>query len=135
GRLCVLLGLPATQCRTFAPVALDQVLENDPEQEQQPGRGNERGQHHPAVEQERGHHASGLRNGKRMVSRIPAPASSMSSRSSPMPSPPMGGAAYSSARRKSSSSCMASGSPPAASRDCSVRRRRWISGSISSVKA
>jgi hypothetical protein len=62
---------------------------------------------------------SGRTSGNRIVSRIGAPVSSMTSRSMPIPWPPIGGAPCSSARRKSSSSCMASGSPPAALTLCS----------------
>src|SRR5690606_8244327 len=119
---------------TLAPVPFHHVLDDHEEQVEQADGGQQGRQDHPAFVQHLGHHASGLRKGKRIVSRIPDPVSSMSTRSSPIPSPPMGGLAYSSARRKSSSSCIASTSPPAASRDCSVRRARWTSGSTSSVK-
>src|ERR1019366_957274 len=78
------------------------------------------------------HSQTGLTSGKRTVSRTLAPVSMMSSRSIPMPSPPLGGMPYSSACRKSSSSCIASGSPPAASRDCAVSRARSSTGSTSS---
>ncbi len=64
-----------------------------------------------------------------MVSRMPAPVSSMMRRSMPMPSPPIGGTPYSSASMKSVSSCIASGSPAAAFNDCAVSTSRWITGS------
>ncbi len=57
----------------------------------------------------------------------------ITTRSTPIPSPPVGGIAYSMACRKSSSSSIASGSPPAASSDCSCRRRRCSTGSVSSL--
>ena len=65
---------------------------------------------------------------------MPTPVNSITSRSMPRPSPPIGGAPNSSAARKSSSSCIASGSPAAAASDCAVSRSRWITGSISSEK-
>src|SRR5690606_29158882 len=74
----------------------------------------------------------GVTSGKRMVSRMLRPLKAMTMRSMPARMPPVGGMPYSRAWRKSSSSCIASGSPPAASRDCSSRRRRWSSGSLSS---
>lgn len=46
-----------------------------------------------------------------MVSRIPEPMSAMSSRSIPIPVPPLGGIPYSIAVRKSSSRGIASSSP------------------------
>jgi tetratricopeptide (TPR) repeat protein len=69
-------------------------------------------------------HFSGRRRGNRMVSRIDAPVSSMSSRSTPMPIPPAGGMPYSIALRNASSRSIASGSPLAASSDCSTSRSR-----------
>jgi hypothetical protein len=42
---------------------------------------------------------SGFTNGKRMVSRMPSPVMAISSRSRPMPMPPVGGMPYSMARR------------------------------------
>src|SRR5690348_14726007 len=100
----------------FLAVALDHVLDDDPEEHADPRGGDERSDVGPyATHRE----ASGFRCGKRIVSRMLAPVNSMTRRSMPSPSPPMGGAPYSSARRKSSSSCMASGSPPAALSDCS----------------
>ena len=56
----------------------------------------------------------------------------MTSRSMPMPMPPVGGMPYSRASRKSSSTCIASGSPAAARSDWATSRSRCSSGSVSS---
>src|SRR5689334_13879766 len=77
-------------------------------------------------------HDVGRTNGNRIVSRIVRPVSMIMSRSTPIPSPPVGGIAYSNADRNSSSSSIASGSPPAASSDWAVSRARCSTGSISS---
>ena len=67
------------------------------------------------------------------TARIEAFVSSMTSRSTPRPRPPVGGIPSSRARRKSSSTSIASGSPAAARTDCSTSRARWSTGSVSSV--
>src|SRR2546429_4932293 len=87
------------------------------------------------LERQRSHH-SGRSIGNRITSRMFVwSARIMSSRSIPMPTPPVGGMPYSSARRKSSSSCCASESPAARRRACCSNRRRCSSGSLSSLKA
>ena len=61
--------------------------------------------------------------------------SSITSRSMPMPMPPVGGIPYSKAIQKSSSIIMASSSPLARSMACCTNRSRWSMGSLSSLKA
>src|SRR5450759_3796369 len=78
---------------------------------------------------------TGFTSGNRIVSRIPRPVRAMSSRSIPIPIPPLGGIAYSIAVRKSSSTRIASSSPAAASSAWASKRSRWITGSTSSEYA
>jgi glycerophosphoryl diester phosphodiesterase len=59
----------------------------------------------------------GFTSGNKIVSRMPRPVRFMTSRSMPIPMPPVGGIPYSRASRKSSSTCIASGSPAAARSD------------------
>mmetsp|Transcript_28987 Transcript_28987/g.93126 ORF Transcript_28987/g.93126 Transcript_28987/m.93126 type:complete len:224 (-) Transcript_28987:1330-2001(-) len=61
--------------------------------------------------------------------------SSITSRSIPMPSPPVGGMPCSSAVRKSSSTPHASSSPAAFLAACASNRARWSTGSVSSENA
>ena len=66
----------------------------------------------------------------------PAPVSSITSRSTPMPIPPAGGMPYSIAFRKTSSSSIASGSPAGGQqRLLRPSRSRWTTGSLSSEYA
>src|SRR5262249_54649740 len=81
-------------------------------------------------------HSRFLISGNRITSRIDGLlVSSMTSRSMPTPSPPVGGSPYSSARMYSSSIAWASRSPRARLLNCASKRRRCSAGSFSSLKA
>ena len=60
--------------------------------------------------------------------------SSITSRSMPMPQPPVGGMPYSSARMKSASKYMASSSPASLFAACAAKRAAWSSASFNSEK-
>ena len=79
----------------------------------------------------RRHHPSGRMAGKRITSRMEGwSVSTISSRSTPTPSPPVGGMPYSSARMKSASSSWASSSPAARCRAWSSKRRALVVGIV-----
>src|SRR5205807_3906884 len=74
--------------------------------------------------------------GKSSTSRmLILPVSTITSRSTPTPSPPAGGMPTSIASRKSSSMGGISAAPAARSCACSSKRRRWSTGSLSSLNA